>query len=92
MKTQKLKFFVPVLAIIFAISASAFTTTDNSEVDENFTMITGYTVNAIPGLPCDEVTVDCKTSGTQICTIGANNDPVYKIKNGTSCVSHLFRL
>lgn len=91
MKTQKLKFFAPVLAIIFAISASAFTTTNNSVVDENAPMITGYVANPILGLPCDQITVDCKTFGTIACTIGSSNEPVYKIKNGTTCFGQLFR-
>lgn len=89
MKTQKFKFLVPVLAIVFAIIASAFTTIDNSKVDENTSIITGYTANAIPGQPCDAVQVDCQTTGTMLCT--HNGKQVYQLKSGTSCFSQLRR-
>jgi len=89
MKTQKSKFLVPVLAIIFAITASALTTNDNSKVDKNTAMITGYTANAIPGQPCDAVQVDCQTTGAMLCT--HNGKQVYQLKSGISCFSQLRR-
>jgi hypothetical protein len=89
MKTRKFKFLVPVLAIVFAITASAFTTIDNSKVDENTSIITGYTANAIPGQPCDAVQVDCSVVGSQLCT--HNGKQVYRLQSGTSCFSQLKR-
>ena len=89
MKIQKFKFLVPVLAIVFAITASAFTTIDNSKVDENTATITGYTANPIPGQPCNTVQVDCSVVGSQLCT--HNGKQVYQLKSGTSCFSQLRR-
>lgn len=89
MKFLKFKFLVPVLAVVFAITVSAFPTVDNSQVDENTATITGYTANAIPGQPCDEVQVDCSIVGSQLCTL--NGDQVYRLQSGTSCFSQLKR-
>jgi Family of unknown function (DUF6520) len=89
MKFLKFKFLVPVLAIVFAITASAFTTIDNSKVDENTATIMGYTENAIPGQPCDTVQVDCSVAGSLLCTY--NGKQVYRLKSGTSCFSQLKR-
>jgi hypothetical protein len=89
MKTQKLKFLIPVIAIIFAITASAFTTIDNANVEDDFTTMTGYTANSIPGQPCQSVIVDCDITGNFLCTV--NGKPVYRFLSGTSCVSNLRR-
>lgn len=89
MKFLKFKFLVPVLAVVFAITVSAFTAVDNSQVDENTATITGYTANAIPGQPCDAVQVDCQENGTLLCTY--NGKQVYKLQSGTSCFSQLRR-
>lgn len=89
MKIQKFKFLMPVIAIIFAFTASAFTTTDHSNVDDDFAMITGYTANSIPGQPCQEVTVDCSIGGDKLCT--TNGKPVFRLLNGTSCIIQLKR-
>lgn len=89
MKTQKLKFLMPVIAIVFAITTSAFTSAENSKVDENFTTMTGYTANSIPGQPCQSVIVDCDITGNFLCTV--NGKPVYRFLSGTSCVSNLRR-
>ena len=65
MKTLKSKFLLPVLAIVFAITASAFTTVEASRVDDN-TAIMGYIYQSAED-PCHEVTVPCSTTGSQTC-------------------------
>ncbi|MGJ8550705.1 DUF6520 family protein [Winogradskyella wichelsiae] len=89
MKIQKFKFLMPVIAIIFAFTASAFTTPDHTNVDDDFAMITGYTANTIPGQPCQSVNVDCSVGGDKLCTV--NGEQVFRLLNGTSCVIQLKR-
>lgn len=90
MKT-KLKFLVPVLAVIFAFTTSAFTSVEDSNVEQTSSMINGFIPNAIPGQPCSLVTVDCKTTGSQQCTYGASNQPVFQVRNGTLCSFQLYK-
>ncbi len=87
MKTLKIKFLVPIIAIGLALTTSAFTNVDNSEDDSLFA-ITGYTMN-LPGQPCNQVSVDCKVSGQIPCTF--NGQQVFKDLNVTSCATELFR-
>lgn len=89
MKKIKLKFLLPVLAIAFAITASAFTTIDNSQVDMTATTMTGYIPNAIPTQPCNAVQEDCSLVGAQDCL--HNGQQVYRAKSGTTCFSKLKR-
>jgi hypothetical protein len=88
MKTRKFNIFIPVIAILFAITASAFTEINNSDMEENPVMIDGYTVNDIPGAPCElQVNLDCSIQGSELCTV--NGIQAYRFLSGTSCVSQL---
>ncbi|PKP29051.1 MAG: hypothetical protein CVU01_01925 [Bacteroidetes bacterium HGW-Bacteroidetes-18] len=86
MKFLKFKFLVSVLAVVFAITVSAFTTVDNSQVDEN-ALITGY-VYISQQDPCHAVTVDCSPTGEQLCFDGVR--PVKSLM-GTICPKQLKR-
>lgn len=62
MKTLKFKFFVPVLAVAFAVT-SAFTTSASSKVDA-FAPIAGYIDSPAP---CMTPPVNCSTTGFVTC-------------------------
>lgn len=66
MKLLKVKILVPVLAVLFAITASAFTTVNNTPVDNNALEMQGYIYESAAD-PCHEVTVPCSISGLQTC-------------------------
>lgn len=87
MKNLKTKILIPVMAIIFAITASAFTVESNSTADSSAAMITGYIENSIPGQPCQSVNVDCTFTGDFLCTVGG--EQAYRILNGTVCAIQL---
>ena len=89
MKTQKMKILIPMMAIVVAITSSAFSVANTLPSDENLTMINGYTANDIPGQPCNVVRVDCSDTGAFLCTNGGKQ--VYKIASGTTCFSQLKR-
>lgn len=82
MKTRAIKFFIPALAIVFAIAASAFTAIDKPMVGENAS-ITGYYPNEDSQQPCDSKQVDCTIDGDNVCTI--SDVTYYRFNNGTSC-------
>ena len=81
MKTLKSKFLLPVLAIVFAITASAFTTVETPQVDDN-AAIMGYIYQSAED-PCHQVSVPCSTSGAQTCFYSPG--VVAKQLNGTAC-------
>ncbi|MFC4218970.1 DUF6520 family protein [Flagellimonas marina] len=85
MKNHKLKFLIPVLAIIFAV-ASAFTTSARAEVDDSASMI-GY-INS-PS-PCTAVSVDCTPiENNNLCTY--QGQFVYDKLTPTICNQPLYR-
>ncbi|MBW8244070.1 hypothetical protein K1F50_14775 [Muricauda oceani] len=91
MKTRAIKFFIPALAIVFAIAASAFTAMD-TQADE-FTLIDGYIETGDPQQPCELVEdVDCQLTGNQDCTYSVYPYPaVYQFEGETMCTKQLSR-
>ena len=90
MKIQKIKALIPVLAIAFAMTTSAFTASDKVSADSDAVMITGYTASDIPGQPCEkQQNLNCSVTGSEICTVEGKQ--VYQFLNGTSCFSPLKR-
>lgn len=90
MKTRAFKFFIPALAIVFAIATSAFTALDIQSADE-YTLINGYIATSNPQQPCELVeNVDCQLEGEQDCTYGSfpSLQPVYE---NTMCIKQLSR-
>ncbi|RIV37502.1 hypothetical protein D2V08_01180 [Flagellimonas lutimaris] len=86
MKTRKLKFLIPVMAIGLAITASAFTSMEKSHVGES-NLIVGYVYDS-PANPCDQKLVDCNETGENLCY--SEGQPVFKME-GTSCITQLRR-
>lgn len=88
MKTLKSKFLLPVLAIVFAITASAFTTVETSQVENNAAM-QGYIYQSAIN-PCHQVSVPgCSVSGNQTCFYSPG--VIAKQLTGTSCPLQLKR-
>lgn len=87
MKSKAFKFVIPVVAIIFAITASAFTVSFEGNTDDNL-LITGY-IHA-PNNPCQEVKVNCLPDGQEQCKYGT--DFVYDLESGTGCSTALFKV
>ena len=86
MKTRAIKFLLPVMAIVFAVAASAFTVAHEGDRDEN-TFITGY-IHTLDN-PCEEVEVDCLPQGQDQCEY--NNSLVYDMDSETTCNDPLFK-
>ncbi|MGC1632897.1 MAG: DUF6520 family protein [Gelidibacter sp.] len=83
MKTLKNKFLMPVMAVIFAITASAFTATSDTEAVEN----TGYlNTNA----PCS-VPITCAPSGQDLCEQGSQQAYGKFIETQTTCPRVMYR-
>ena len=86
MKKQKLKFLIPALAIVFAMTASAFTVKDNKLLDENNAIAGEYYLNA--SNPCEPISVSgCSTSGNKVCQY--NSETVFQA--GSNCIVQLKR-
>ncbi|REE07796.1 hypothetical protein DFQ09_111126 [Winogradskyella pacifica] len=82
MKSLKVKILVPVLAVVFAITASAFTTVDNVQIDSNASM-QGYIYQSATN-PCHQVSVpNCSIDGEQTCFYSPG--VIAKRLTGTSC-------
>ncbi|WP_203296552.1 DUF6520 family protein [Luteirhabdus pelagi] len=85
MKTRKLKFMIPLLAIVFAVT-SAFTTADTSKVES--ASILGY-LDA-PS-PCMQ-SVSCLPSGTVVCTNARGAQAYGKFHpNDTTCPREVYK-
>lgn len=87
MKTKAIKFFIPALAIVFAIATSAFTAMDDPIGDK--VEIQGYVFDDNPTQPCNEVEVDCALDGNSLCIEGTKQ--VYANMSGTTCSTELYR-
>lgn len=88
MKTLKSKFLFPIVAIVFAITTSAFTTIEASQVDDN-SAIMGYIYQSAED-PCHQVSVpECSVSGNKTCFYSPG--VVAKQLLGTSCPVQLKR-
>lgn len=86
---KKLKMLIPILAIVFALAASAFTAKDSS-FDNSGTLMQGYIQNDDPSQPCDQVNdLDCNPTSGDLCTYEGKQ--VYQIKSGTSCFNQLYK-
>ncbi|WP_077400641.1 DUF6520 family protein [Cellulophaga omnivescoria] len=80
METKKLKLWIPVLAIIFAVT-SAFTTSVNSNLDEAST-INGYIDSPAP---CMSEPIKCLPTGNNVCTNGKQQAFGKFNANDTTC-------
>lgn len=87
MKFLKSKFLMPVLAVTFALTASAFTAIDNSSADDN--AIQGFVFDDNSQLPCNTVEVECDITGSELCKYEGKQ--VYRFASGTMCTSELWR-
>lgn len=86
MKSRKLKFLIPVMAIGLGVAASAFTTHDKA-ADTADNLIIGYVYES-PTNPCDQKLVDCNETAEFLCY--SEGQPVFKM-DGTSCITQLRR-
>lgn len=78
---------MPVLAVSFALTASAFTAIDNSIAED--IAIQGYVFNDNPQLPCETEQVECDITGSKLCEYDGKQ--VYRVAAGTMCSSELWR-
>lgn len=86
MKRKAIKFFLPTMASMIAIVASAFTAIDEPMVDDNLT-ITGYYPSGNAQQPCNSKQVECDFEGQNVCTI--EGVTYYAFYNGTLCQTEL---
>lgn len=85
MKNLKSKMMMPAFAIVFAI-ASAFAT--NATDQDLAAPVQGYIQN---GPQCIE-SIDCSTTGNEICTVGTNTQVFGMNLSGTVCDKVLYKL
>jgi len=89
MKTRMIKFITPVMAIVFAIVASAFTAVDTAADDAHITQ--GYVFDATQTPRCQEVNnLDCSLEGDYMCTYEGKQ--VYQLPGATICSIPLARV
>lgn len=89
MKTKMIKFIIPVMAIVFAIAASAFTAVD--KVADDAAISEGYVFDATQTPRCQEVNnLDCSLEGDYMCTY--KEKPVYQLPGATICSIPLARV
>ena len=86
MKSRKLKFLIPVMAMVLGLAVSAFTTNGKATVGAD-NLITGYVYES-PANPCDEKLVDCNETSQNLCY--SEGQAVFKM-DGTSCITQLRR-
>lgn len=86
MKNLKSKFMMPVFAIVFAI-AGAFATNATDQMDLA-APVQGYLQD---GPQCIK-SIDCSTTGNEICTIGTDTQVFGMNLSGTICDKVLYKL
>lgn len=86
MKTSKMKFFIPILAVVFAVT-SAFSTSGTSDLEASAS-INGY-IDA--PAPCMTPIV-CSPVGSQICTTTSGQQAFGKLSpNSPTCLRVVYK-
>lgn len=83
MKTLKNNFLMPIVAVIFAITASAFTATSSLKTVDNI----GYLNTTVP---CS-VAIECAPSGNDLCEQGGQQAYGKFVESQTTCPRLMYR-
>lgn len=86
MKTRKIKLFIPVLAVMFAVT-SAFSTSANSNAEDS-TTLDGYIDAPTPCM----IAISCLPAGSQVCKTQSGEQVFGKFNTeDTTCLREVYK-